>query len=97
MTRTESLRIPRAHPMFDGHFPGLPLVPGSVLLDLILAARGAGVSSVSSAKFLAPVVPGDVLTLQFSAAETGSAVRFSCRCGERVVCTGVLIAAPRGA
>lgn len=61
MTTTLSLRIAPDHPALAGHFPGNPIVPGVVLLDLAiraLARRGgldeAGIR-LGSAKFLAPV------------------------------------------
>lgn len=39
------LQIPASGPMFDGHFPGHPVLPGARLLDLVLAAIGAGLDA----------------------------------------------------
>ena len=50
----------RAHPAFDGHFPGYPIVPGAVLLaeiESLLDAHDYAVVGCDSAKFLAPVAP----------------------------------------
>lgn len=32
--------IPASHPAFEGHFPGRPILPGVVLLDLVVDAIG---------------------------------------------------------
>ena len=50
-------------PVFAGHFPGTPLVPGALQLEWMLAALpGAadpqGSWTVASAKFLIPLAPG---------------------------------------
>jgi 3-hydroxymyristoyl/3-hydroxydecanoyl-(acyl carrier protein) dehydratase len=51
-------RVPREHPSLPGHFPGRPIVPGVVLLNLVLEAIRAELTaavtlqSIVSAKFL---------------------------------------------
>ena len=89
--RTEPISIPRDHPVFTGHFPERPLVPGSMLLELILTAWGAPVSRVPSVKFLRPVLPGDELTVRFTPVEGSSAVRFAVNRGNETVCAGALV------
>ncbi|HTH59487.1 MAG TPA: AMP-binding protein [Paraburkholderia sp.] len=87
------------HPALPGHFPGRPIVPGVVLLDRALTAIGAALNrsfdacSLSSAKFLSPVAPGERLDVAFDIAASG-AIRFTVRAGEREVASGVL-AAPK--
>lgn len=54
-----TLCAPASHASLPGHFPGDPIVPGVVLLDLLIAAFPAGTQlvAISSAKFLQAVRP----------------------------------------
>lgn len=94
--------IPADHPALRGHFPGHPIVPGVVLLDHALHTIGAALGrsldacKISSAKFLSPAAPGEVLDLAFETTASNT-VRFTIRAGEREVASGVLSApAPEG-
>ena len=94
MGNTTTLVISPQHPAFDGHFPGAPLLPGVVLLDemlRVLAAQGGW--TLSSAKFLHPVRPGETLTLEHQTLGNGS-IRFTIRsaaAGATLVATGTLL------
>jgi len=100
MTVALSLPIAVDHPAFAGHFPGRPVVPGVVLLDLCLrsvAMRHDDVPawSIDNAKFLSPVAPGDALMLAFDENPSPSgrvALRVTAGSGdaERVVMTASL-------
>jgi len=60
---------------FQGHFPGVPIMPGFLILEALAQTGGilvhqkvqnnkiALLLNVNNAKFRRPVVPGDVLTL----------------------------------
>ncbi|SDX06275.1 3-hydroxyacyl-ACP dehydratase FabZ family protein [Thiocapsa roseopersicina] len=93
---TRRISIPLEHPVFEGHFPGRPIMPGSLLIDLVLAAwensGGDPVTSVPSVKFHRPVAPGDTLVLHFTPTitGTGAGVRFTCLREETLVCSGLL-------
>jgi len=60
-------------PFFQGHFPGIPIMPGVLILEAIAQTGGilvhqkgyvgriAVLANVKSAKFRRPVTPGDTL------------------------------------
>jgi len=89
------LTVPADHPAYAGHFPGQPILPGVVLLDAALhalaTAHGLAFAGgqIKSAKFLSPVLPGEALTLHYSASP-GRAFRFDIRCGTRGVASGAV-------
>ena len=63
---------------FEGHFPGVPIMPGVLILEALAQTGGilmhqkgyndriAVLLNINNAKFRRPVVPGDVLTLHAS-------------------------------
>jgi len=86
--------IDAKHPVFAGHFPGRPIVPGVMLLDhaqrAIEAATGLHLQGLAATKFLSAAVPGDALVLDHELTDGG--VRFTIRSGERVVANGRFVA-----
>jgi predicted LPLAT superfamily acyltransferase len=95
-----TLRIDAGHPALAGHFPGAPILPGVVLLDETVRAverSGAAPGSrwrIGTAKFVKPVHPGELLTLEHSLLPNGS-IRFSVSSAGHPVARGVL--RPEGA
>ncbi len=92
-------------PVFAGHFPGSPLVPGVFLVEAVRAAleRACGLSlrlvEVRDARFTAPVLPGDRVRVDVEGA--GGAPPWSCRAictrrGETAARLEVVIAAEEG-
>lgn len=81
-----ALSVAPDHPVFAGHFPGRPMVPGALLLDLarLASARvlGVRVTGVAAAKFHSPLLPGEALELELDAA------RFTLWSGERTIASG---------
>jgi 3-hydroxyacyl-[acyl-carrier-protein] dehydratase len=83
------IRAPLEHACYAGHFPGNPIVPGVVLLDLIVMALERGAPcAVGDVKFHRAVRPGDRLTLGYRVA--GPQLSFRCMDGEQLVAAGRL-------
>jgi 3-hydroxymyristoyl/3-hydroxydecanoyl-(acyl carrier protein) dehydratase len=92
-----TLTIAAEHPALAGHFPGVPILPGVLLLDEIVCALETdgrkvpgGRWHISSAKFVRPVRPGETLTFGHERLPNGS-IRFSVSRGEQPVAHGVLV------
>jgi 3-hydroxymyristoyl/3-hydroxydecanoyl-(acyl carrier protein) dehydratase len=87
--------IDASEPFFSGHFPGNPLVPGVVILERVIEeiSRRAGARRwpwrFDAVKFLAPLRPGGVLTIELDTIDT-AAVRFRCRSGTTLVAAGTV-------
>lgn len=88
--------VPLDHPAFSGHFPGTPILPGVVLLDMALQAIAAAsgivldTCEINSVKFLSPAKPGDELLIQHSVSASG-ALRFDIMAGTRKIASGSIV------
>ncbi|MBD3816744.1 MAG: AMP-binding protein, partial [Halothiobacillus sp.] len=97
-----SWRIPADHPVFAGHFPGHPLVPGALLLDWVVERVAAHwqVSSaglrIEQARFLQPVLPDTRVTLDLQAEADRCRFTLNIEDGETnaVAVTGLLSRSP---
>lgn len=82
-------------PMFVGHFPGHPIMPGVLIIEAMaqacavcaIASLGAVFNGkpvyftgLNDAKFRKPVIPGDILHIEASVARVRSLFwKFACR------------------
>jgi 3-hydroxyacyl-[acyl-carrier-protein] dehydratase len=86
--------IPADHPAFAGHFPGMPVLPGAALLDAVLQVLEEDLAfdpvdwQITTAKFLEPVRPGDVVIVAHSA--NAYVIRFALRIADRDALAGTL-------
>jgi len=99
MRHVTHMTIAADHPAFAGHFPGMPILPGVVLLDTALQAIAASsgpalnIYEISSVKFLSPVGPGCELTIVHACTDNGS-IRFDIMADERKIASGSLSPRP---
>ena len=88
--------VPLDHPAFAGHFPGTPILPGVVLLDVALhiIAKTSGIAldlcEISAVKFLSPASPGDELVIQHIVLASGT-IRFDILAGTRKIASGSIV------
>ncbi|MCS3725212.1 3-hydroxyacyl-[acyl-carrier-protein] dehydratase [Bradyrhizobium betae] len=77
-------QVPKESTIFEGHFPGYPLMPGVLLIESMAQASGfllLGVlkfermpilAAVKEAKVRGSVFPGDLMSIEASVAHEGS-------------------------
>lgn len=96
MKKQTPLKIPASHPVFVGHFPGTPIVPGVVLLDevmhVIVADTGLAETSlqISSVKFLSPLKPDEAVIIELEQLANGT-LKFEVLEGNRQIVIGNLV------
>lgn len=81
---TAEARVPEASPVFEGHFPGFPLMPGVLMVETMAQASGwlmlarsgftrmALLAKVGEAKLRGMVKPGAALTVSAELLHDGS-------------------------
>ena len=93
------LTIPADHPAFAGHFPGMPIVPGVLLLDAAIYAITNDIGQpeqawqINSVKFLSPLKPGAVLVIEHEVQANGN-ISFEILEQARLIVSGSLGISP---
>lgn len=88
--------VPVGHPVFAGHFPAQPIVPGALLLDMMIRHASHQLSvaptaiRIDQAKFLRPVGPGESIDLTLHDPTDTAVHRFTLRVGDHSVASGAL-------
>ena len=78
-------RFAEGEPLFRGHFPGRPLLPGVFQIEMARRAaewatgRCFAVREVGKAKFTRPILPGETVRLALRLAEAAGAVSAAAR------------------
>jgi len=83
-TITVEAQVPKASTIFDGHFPGYPIMPGVLLIESMAQTSGwllvalmkfermPFLAAVKEAKMRGFVAPGELLTVEASVVHEGS-------------------------
>jgi 3-hydroxyacyl-[acyl-carrier-protein] dehydratase len=95
MTPRLHREIPAEDPLFAGHFPGRPILPG--IAHLALAARAfpeQSIAEIRTLKLRKTVGPGEALDVLAEGPEADGTARFEIRRGDETVSNGTLRLGP---
>lgn len=86
-------RFPADHPALAGHFPGSPIVPGVVLLNLVARTfrqwqPAACIASWPQVKFVSPLLPDEDFVIRLIQAPVPGVIRFTLHVDARLVASG---------
>ena len=83
-TITVEAQVPKTSPVFEGHFPGYPIMPGVLLIESMAQTSGwllvglmkfermPFLAAVKEAKMRGFVAPGEILTIDVNLVHEGS-------------------------
>ena len=93
---TKFFSVAADHPIFAGHFPGRPIVPGVMLLEWVVAevslalGRAPSAFRVREAKFFQPLAPGQRAQLHVDPGGIPARCSFDIRCEATAIARGIL-------
>ncbi len=96
------MAVPADHALFEGHFPGRPILPGIAHVALATAALAAAIGRPVSVRALPVlrlrrlVTPGEEIELSLEHPRAGGSVRFEIRTGGESASRGELVVEPGG-
>jgi predicted hotdog family 3-hydroxylacyl-ACP dehydratase len=87
-----TIQVPESGPLFEGHFPGRPILPGVALLAMIChaIAPGATLRGIRFVRFRELVLPGQVVDVVATSGADG-ATRFETRRDGAKVANGSVV------
>lgn len=93
----EHLSVPAGHPALPGHFPGRPIVPGVVILDLVVEEcrrrhPDTPLRGVRKIKFISMLAPDQAFTVDWGEIRGGK-LNFTARSGDKSLATGQFVLA----
>ena len=74
-------KFPADDPLFAGHFPGHPLLPGVFQLEMtrtcaqVIIGQTLDLQEIIKAKFLRPIVPGETIRLSLKLSEEAGTIQ----------------------
>jgi 3-hydroxyacyl-[acyl-carrier-protein] dehydratase len=93
-TFRDTLSFSGSHPVFAGHFPENPIVPGALILseisEMVTRRLGRNVSGVRVAKFHHPLVPDTEYLVRLLQNSPGE-ITFTCMGGDTMMSSGTLL------
>lgn len=82
------LQMRNEHPVYQGHFPGNPITPGVLTLQMVreclshIMGRELNYSAIKNCRFVAMVRPGDMLRLTLQSENVDCAIKLKANlCG----------------
>jgi 3-hydroxyacyl-[acyl-carrier-protein] dehydratase len=88
------VEIPAASPLFAGHFPGRPLLPGIAHLAIVERALASPLAAVRALRLRRPVAPGETLDLLLGSPDGDGWIRFEITRQGEGVSTGAVQPSP---